>query len=416
MTRKRLAPARWTLPDVVDPPDSVCFQINVPNDRFHIAAFLGAIYELSRPYKWQNDAAHTAILVGEVWLKIFLALRRDSCQRTPAGGVEIEDMSRFRIDPANNCILQIECAPDEWETFWDISTCVTGGAGQQGPGGPGPGPGESEDFCTVLPGQGKFILPIPVSEGDVITLSDLDGGWNDGTIDWFCATGLAYTFGDCGGALTYSGSDPLPSAAHMSIVALIDGVWYPTDTPIIIPAGATDVQVVFQANDDSLSDNSGTVNFCVKVENQTAETFTHHFDFTTGLHGWTIRTVGGVAPFPAYVAGVGIQQTNPAGVGGQGLFELGLNMPGSYTNLLVRLVATVQDNGGGVHGIYNMVAPLNWNTNIEGQTDNTVPNLDLTFQFAQIAQSVKLNADVAVPGDTHTITDCYITGPGVDPF
>jgi hypothetical protein len=59
MTRKN-PPAQWVLPDVVNPPDSICITVPVPNDRKHIGAFYGALFNLTSARFWQDDLAHTA--------------------------------------------------------------------------------------------------------------------------------------------------------------------------------------------------------------------------------------------------------------------------------------------------------------------------------------------------------------------
>src|SRR5690242_5501615 len=115
------------LPEHPNPPDSICFQVPVPNDPNHIRAFLGALVDLGAWWGWERDEAHTALIAAQRWQKIVMNLYA-GCNPAPiAGGVDIEDMSRFRVDPDNGCILQIECAPDQWETFWDISSCAASG-------------------------------------------------------------------------------------------------------------------------------------------------------------------------------------------------------------------------------------------------------------------------------------------------
>jgi len=59
-------PARYVLPEEVDPEERLCATVPVPNDPDHIAAFMGAVYGLSKPYVWGNDEAHTAIDVAKV--------------------------------------------------------------------------------------------------------------------------------------------------------------------------------------------------------------------------------------------------------------------------------------------------------------------------------------------------------------
>jgi hypothetical protein len=256
-----------------------------------------------------------------------------------------------------------------------------------------------------------------VSTGDVITIGDATGGWNDGTSSWYCPDGNGYQAGFCVSYCGHESGDPSAAACHMSIVALIAGVWYPTNAPIIVPVGVTDESVIFQANDGTLSDNYGDIQFCATVQNQSQEMFTHHFDFRTGLHGWTIRTEDATAPYPTYVPGTGIVGTNPSGTSGQGIIEIGLDMPRSWNNLQVRYKGTNVDDGGGQHGIYNMVSPLQWNDNIESFITHTGPDVDFSCQFTQTAQAIKLNMNLATAGSyEHTITDAYITAPGTDPF
>jgi len=261
------AHARWVLPEVVEPPDSVCFQVPVPNDRQHIAAFLGAIFNLAKPYNWENDNAHTALAVGRVWLGIFEALRRNNCECPPNGAEGGDDMPRLRQNPDNPCILEQECLPDQWVTLFDASLCLQANPGQPSPGGSGPAPGETHEICLRLSGNGQVLLPIAVQGNWTIEIEQRQGGWTDGGGNWYCPNGQSYTLGLCTGVGGLNGADPKPTALHMSIVAQIDSLWYDGNGLIVVPAGLTDQQVVFQANDASLSDNFGDVSFCVKVTN-----------------------------------------------------------------------------------------------------------------------------------------------------
>ena len=61
--------ARLPLPTVINPAESICVKVNVPNDEFHIAAFWGVLWELAKAYSWENDALHSAKLVADVWKK-----------------------------------------------------------------------------------------------------------------------------------------------------------------------------------------------------------------------------------------------------------------------------------------------------------------------------------------------------------
>lgn len=48
---------KWLVPDVVDPVESVCVQINIPKDANHINAFWGALEQLSKAYNWEDSFA-----------------------------------------------------------------------------------------------------------------------------------------------------------------------------------------------------------------------------------------------------------------------------------------------------------------------------------------------------------------------
>jgi hypothetical protein len=52
----------------------------------------------------------------------------------------------------------------------------------------------------------------------------------------------------------------------MSVICEIDGTFYPISLGgVTVPAGVTDASVIFQANDDTLSDNYGDIQFCIEI-------------------------------------------------------------------------------------------------------------------------------------------------------
>src|SRR5205807_1394561 len=103
---------------------SICFQIRIPNNRGYLSAFYGAIGQLGQWRTWALDDAHTAKEVAAVWRDIYFALDRSICATKESSGIEVEDMSRFRIDPDDCTIIQIECQPDQWEQFYPPKGCV----------------------------------------------------------------------------------------------------------------------------------------------------------------------------------------------------------------------------------------------------------------------------------------------------
>ena len=57
----------WTLPLVIDPIDTICVQIQVPNDINHIAAFWGALEALNKAWNWQYTEDHKGSQTARVW-------------------------------------------------------------------------------------------------------------------------------------------------------------------------------------------------------------------------------------------------------------------------------------------------------------------------------------------------------------
>jgi len=56
----------FTLPETIDPVDSVCVQFQVPNDPNHIAAFWGALEALNKAWNWQYTDTHEGSQVAYV--------------------------------------------------------------------------------------------------------------------------------------------------------------------------------------------------------------------------------------------------------------------------------------------------------------------------------------------------------------
>lgn len=273
------------LPDVVHPLETVCYQIPVPKDPWYIRAFVGTFYELASARSWDNDEAHTALEAAKVWLEIALNLK-PGCENTRDIGGSEDGEQMLRVNPDNPCELQEFCG-GTWVHFWGEADCAAlGGGGQPGPGGGGPGPGENTDNCYSLEANSQLLLPVPVEGGFVLTTHSMSGGWNDGGGAWYCPNGQSFSLGFCTGVGGYNGADPLPTALHGSLIAKINGIYYPTDGPINVPNGTPSSDVEFQMNDASLSDNSGSIKFCVQVANKAEAGFDHTFNFATNNGGW----------------------------------------------------------------------------------------------------------------------------------
>jgi hypothetical protein len=293
---RRNPPARWTLPDVVKPAKHICFQVPVPNDRHHVAAFLGAIYELAWQNSWQRDPAHTAKAVAAVWLDIFNNLKLcDDCATTGMAGADGDELM-IRQNPANPCELQTSIDGVTWCTFADLSKCVPAPQ-QPGDGAPQP-PGDGGQVCyhAEMQASGMYLVPTPVNTGDVLEIQNAMGAGNDGTVSpWHCPNGDTFFAGGCvGGTGGLSGGDPAAAVNHMRLIVNIGGTYYDGMAgPITVPGGVSAVQPVIQVNDSAIGDNAGSYRFDVCVTNNGVVGWSHEFDFSTGAHGWFIANGNG---------------------------------------------------------------------------------------------------------------------------
>lgn len=186
------------------------------------------------------------------------------------GGIDIEegDCMRLRIHPDDPCIIQHECSPGVWENWYDPRACIGSSVVvQPSPGGDLP-EFECSEYDVTLRASDRWLLPVPVSDGYTVQISDVSGGWNDSSLQWSCPDGRQYFLGICGTQQPAQETDPLQTVNHMRLIAEVDGVFYDAyNTTITVPAGTEDTQLYFQANDGSLEGNQGSVSFHVKVCN-----------------------------------------------------------------------------------------------------------------------------------------------------
>lgn len=107
----------YQLPLEIDPSEKVCFQIYVPNDLYHIAAFKGQIWELTRWFNWAKDEAHTALLVADVWKDIYEQVRASEGCAMPT---YLEDV---RQNTSNPCTLEKTIDGATWTSFANLLLC-----------------------------------------------------------------------------------------------------------------------------------------------------------------------------------------------------------------------------------------------------------------------------------------------------
>lgn len=62
----------WPLPETINPENEICVTLNIPDEPRYIAAFWGALYELTYWNNWQRDPSHKGAQVAAVWKSIWL--------------------------------------------------------------------------------------------------------------------------------------------------------------------------------------------------------------------------------------------------------------------------------------------------------------------------------------------------------
>ncbi len=353
----------WPLPTVVHPPETVCFQVNVPKESAYLMAFYGAMFLLSKPYAWQNDSAHTAIEVGKVWRAIFDQLQENSCECPPGVGIGIfleEPMGQqIQLKPGDPCIIQMWCI-DHWEDWYNPSGCVGGQLINPTDGIP-PAAGECKEWDVTLAANGRWPLPVPVSAGFTIEISGVDGSWSDGTLAWFCGDGSSFVLGACIGGGSFIGGDPLPAAKHMALI-LGQNSGSPSyslayNSTAVVAPGVLNGDAWIQANDSAIGDDSGVLTFHVKVCGASVPSGTHIFDFTVSDGGWFARSGHACT----YVAAVGWEQgcdTPGTDVYSQVTIQHAIVSAGRITAVRVtfdRVYAGFNDGADGGYAVKNFV-------------------------------------------------------------
>lgn len=289
------------------PQFSICF------NQAWLVPILTALKAMTRPEFWSAEDADTirgACVDG--W----------SFQLSEDCGVPIS----FR-NPTP-CTLEYSADGGEtWSLIFDGDACIRQEI-EDGVLSPGSAPatssgtpGECETFSMVVPSTGAVTVPLLVSTGDTIQVTDLDiGPWIDsiGTMAAFCSDGFGWTFpAGCGAPEPAHENDPLDTANHMALIAKIGDDYYDVSggALITVPSGVADAAVILQPNDDILWDNLFSIHCNIEVCNSH---WVHVFDFTADDGGFAVR--GGFQG--TYVPGVGWETDYLTGGGGQEQFVI----------------------------------------------------------------------------------------------
>jgi hypothetical protein len=107
----------YRLPAEINPPDSICVTVSVPNDLGHVLAFWGALSELGYWWNWERDAQKRGRDAAAVWRERIAQARIN----TIYGDCE-EGSVQVRQRPGQPCKLDVKYG-QEWEQFADLRLC-----------------------------------------------------------------------------------------------------------------------------------------------------------------------------------------------------------------------------------------------------------------------------------------------------
>lgn len=400
-------------PDPPAPAKMRCVSVYIPDSMDHLAAFAGAIALLGKWNSWQKDEAHTARLAAVAWQQCLMLGIRDCETNEVFDGVLLEDFMTmgFRIDPDNNCIMQVWCI-NHWETFWDISSCVASNASQPSPD-TALEAGECRTYHVTLQANSKWLLPLSIQAGTTIQVSNASGGWSDGTAGWNCPNGMTYALGACVSADAPDPGDPLQTVNHMRLIAEYNGQFYDAYNTTIPIFGGTPGNVFFQANDGALEDNQGSVSFDLTVCNteQTGEWVFRAFGGYDHFDKFTLYAYSGLSA--AYNPGTDSVDGIPSG----GSTGIGVELPVSAATSITEVIAII--NYTSTNGSLQRPGALKFDDVETGDYvyANAVGSSQGTLHWTGTATiNSHIKVDGALIGTAESLIYVEVRGTGFNPF
>ena len=283
----------------------LCVKFNV-----QYAPFIrGAIFAMLQRQMWTGSDADLDIMRMRVQQLLYIFGQETDCPLPVDKTGEWEEMASLceslRFQDGK---LQALCC-GEWVDV-DGQLPGAGDGTPPGDGTPQPPAGGCTSYHMVLRADGQWNLPTVVNAGDVISFFN-PKGTAQGTPGnlWYCPNGGVFFAGSCTGVFGNDGGDPIPTEAHMGLVAQIAGTWYGTQDPITVPSGVVNAPVVFQVNDGVLSDNSGGYSVDIEVCNNQGEMFSHAFNLRLSPGIWSVNA--GPTNAGVWVPGAGFEATDP---------------------------------------------------------------------------------------------------------
>jgi len=330
---------------------------------------------------------------------------------------------------SDDCTLQVSYDGGvTWSTIFSALACATGAADNQiadgllagtlgnttsqpAPVTP-PAPTQCWNYHVTLDAKGKWLIPLPMTDGWSFTVQRAKGGANDGGLGplWSCPEGTVYTLGNCGANNGTHSGDPIDTINHMRLIAEVGTTFVDAyNTSYTIPTGTGPVDVVFQVNDTELSDNNGSYDFELTVCNNT---FVHVFDFSVNDGGFIVRTEFGGAE---YIPGVEWRSVVLSGFSGTTVaIQKDVTFPsGTVMTKIEAIWGSEGSTGSSFKGLF-----------YDGTFDNLAPTENgsglFTMTDAPLAVSpttrIGCQISVNIDGNHCSVKKITVYGNGPDPF
>ena len=393
----------------------------------------GALQQLLLQSTWQYD---TTDELNKVQGQAFNLISLFNCVTAPTltqvcgrlNGSEVTEEMPIRVDC--DCNVFVTCCDGTEKQILTADQVRAAFAPQPGAGSELPTPGKCVQYHANMPGNGRWLLPGPVSTGDTLDVTGITGVTYDaGNLDWHCPGGDVFFAGFCSGVTFTNGANPMPSVPEMKLIASIGGTFYDVIGGLFtVPSGVSNEPVTFQVNHADISGDGGALSFDVTVCNNQASSWSHTFNLLSNDGGFTNIDYPLHNPTAAWSSGTGWEAIDCVHLFGSGVYTilaiqkalaastvtgfsmtydsvLGANPSGDTTRVSLR-------NGSGDNFIINGAPESgtnitdSWTGSIAGVTEILLFPI---FAFADAGGTCDSTPSI-------TLKSITISGTGTDPF
>lgn len=399
------APVGLVLVDPCDNPD-----LNVSFRHEWLPYILGSLKQLVLQTTWDTSDPDQLWLVQERAMDLLNCFMNATPPALFAPGGILEDFEMpLRVDC--DCNVWVTCCDGTEMQLASIGMLDKPNQPNNAPLPPAGGGQQAYDQC-LIPGKASILPPV-VNTGDTLSVEAINGAWNDTTNEgfiWRTGSGLYYFLGAGQvGTEVYFPTDQVPTAPHMSLIAYIDGTFYPLypGGGFTVPAGVVNQPVSIMANTDAAAaDMNGQVCFVINVTNNQGAAWAFDADFRVSPGGF-------VAGSPLFIAGKWVLGQGWVADSNPNSFAASRVLTGSGT--MTRMVLTGHDGGpidAGSGATVELPAPThNFFQTPVGATNWTVDTGPIALPMAELTISL---ADF---GNTDLqIWTIHCEGYGPNPF